>query len=142
MHLYGVYRELDTLSFLYYELLKILAITSNGGGHTDMHFTDKINLWCSQHAPGLKIKLYMAYNYGDAFWCCSYCFLTVVPIMHQEIIRKQIANVQTNEQWLKILSTVEVTGQPLKNLTSQLKTRQDFTAVTVQPTTCAFITPP
>ena len=39
-----------------------LVITSVGGGHTDTHFTDKINLWCGRHALDLEIILYMAYN--------------------------------------------------------------------------------
>ena len=39
-----------------------LVITSVEGRRTDMHVVDKINLWCGWYAPGLEIKLYMAYN--------------------------------------------------------------------------------
>ena len=39
-----------------------LVITSIDGGHPDMDFTDKIILRCGLHAPGLEIKLYMAYK--------------------------------------------------------------------------------
>ena len=59
-----------------------LVITSVEGGCADMYFVDKINLWCGRHAPGLEIKLYMAYNIIRdlktttimLFVCFSYCF--------------------------------------------------------------------
>ena len=71
-----------------------LVITSVEGGHTDMHVVDKINLWCGRHAPGLEIKLYMAYNIIRdlktttimLFGVFYIVFLVAVPIMHHEII--------------------------------------------------------
>ena len=71
-----------------------LVVTSIGGGHIDTHFGDKMNLWCGQHAPGLKIILYMAYNISRDLKTTTIIFLVFlilffladVPIMHQEII--------------------------------------------------------
>ena len=71
-----------------------LVITSVEAGCTDTHFVDKINLWCGWHAPGLEIKLYMAYNIIRdlktttimLFGVSHIVFLVAVPIMLQEII--------------------------------------------------------
>ena len=86
-----------------------LVITSVGGGHTDTHFADRINVWHGWHVPGLKVKLYVACNISRdlktttiilfdvshiVFWqmCLSY-----FKKLFHNVGQHKIVNIRTNK---------------------------------------------